>query len=118
MGVNPDGFVICPACHQRAVRTFSLGKVRDDCRACNLHSWSGMPLVDQATHDARILAHRAFDPLWQFQGMTRNEAYRALSAEIGLKLEDCHIGYMSREEALTVPGHVAKILKKSRSTAR
>jgi len=110
MGVNPEGHQNCPRCGQRAVRTYSMGKVRDDCKDCQLHSYYGMPLVDQATHDARIEAHQAFDPLWQFHGLARNEAYKALSVEIGLPLCDCHIGYMTKEEALSVRGHVANIL--------
>lgn len=41
----------CPKCGREAKATQTRYGVRHDC--CDLHSWHGRPLVDQATHDRR-----------------------------------------------------------------
>lgn len=67
------------------------------------------PTVDKETNEARIEAHRWFDPLWQFGLMVRNDAYKALANEMCMRLEDCHISKFSREQCLAVRGHVKRI---------
>lgn len=61
---------------------------------------------------ARIDAHRYFDPLWHFGLLSRKEAYRMLAEEMGLTPEQCHIALMTEEQALSVRGHAAAIRKK------
>lgn len=42
----------------------------------------------------RIMAHQAFDPIWQSGEMTRSEAYQWLAKEMGLSPERCHMEQM------------------------
>lgn len=49
-------------------------------------------LANAQTRQARRRAHDVFDPLWTGRRMRRQEAYRWLAHELGLKVEDCHIG--------------------------
>lgn len=60
------------------------------------HPYTIIPLgtlADQATANARKAAHKAFDPLWRDEWMTRKEAYSFLSKVIGVAREDCHISW-------------------------
>ncbi|WP_218065758.1 zinc-finger-containing protein [Escherichia coli] len=41
---------------------------------------------------AKSAAHREFDPLWKSGGMTRKQAYQWLSKQLGIPVENCHIG--------------------------
>ena len=55
------------------------------------------------TRRARGFAHAAFDPLWQKKAMpSRRAAYTWLAGKMDMDFEDCHIGHMSRDEALAV----------------
>lgn len=64
----------------------------------------------QATRKARIEAHAAFDRLWQRKierdGCSKKKAraagYKWLAAQLGIAGADCHIGEMTRENALRV----------------
>ena len=40
----------------------------------------------------KVRAHAAFDPHWRDRGMTRQQAYQWLAAELGLTQSECHIG--------------------------
>lgn len=63
-----------------------------------------------ATHRARIAAHAAFDPLWRRkmakEGCTpkvaRGAGYWWLAGELGIEVQDCHIGMMDEATALKV----------------
>lgn len=48
----------------------------------------------------RILLHRAFDPIWKAELMTRDEAYTWLASVLGLDVKDCHIGMFDEEQCL------------------
>lgn len=100
---------ICPKCGKAAEAQQTRYGVRYAC--CDLHSWDGKPLVDQATHDARKAAHAAFDRLWKGPGevMDRGAAYAELQVELGLSADDCHMSLMPAETALLVPPAVARI---------
>ena len=37
-------------------------------------------------------AHDSFDPIWRKSSMTRRSAYHWLADELGITLEECHIG--------------------------
>lgn len=98
---------LCPICGQFATAEKTKYGIRHEC--CGLHSWGGKPLVDQATHDARRLAHVAFDPLWKEGVMPRKKAYKALAAELGIPRKECHIALMDAATARRVPAAVATI---------
>lgn len=46
----------------------------------------------------RIMAHQAFDPIWQSGEMTRAEAYAWLADEMMMPREKCHMEQMSVEQ--------------------
>ncbi len=101
---------ICPKCGSEAKAVTTRYGTRHAC--CDLHSWDGKPLVDQATHDARKAAHDAFDRLWK-KGprrlMDRGEAYAELRVELDLSPDECHMSLMPAETALLVPPAVERI---------
>lgn len=51
-----------------------------------------------ATRAARILAHAAFDRLWQGGGMSRDAAYRWMQVALGMTKKQAHIGKFSEAE--------------------
>jgi len=67
-----------------------------DCDVTQRATPDGTPVgapSDRATRIARIQAHKAFDKLWLSPGpLKRKEAYIWLSTELGMTLDECHIG--------------------------
>ena len=61
----------------------------------------GVP-TDTETKQARILAHRVFDPLWRTGGMARGDAYRWLSEAMGIAKGQCHIANFDKDQCLRV----------------
>jgi hypothetical protein len=63
-------------------------------------------LANKKLREKRYKLHQRFDELWKRGYLERNEAYRLLAKEIGIKPERCHIGNFSEgqcqraEEAL------------------
>lgn len=57
----------------------------------------GSPLAQ-----ARIRAHLAFDALWQFDVMSRDEAYRRLANAMKLTGEACHIVKFDEQQCRVV----------------
>lgn len=108
--MKPPACPVCPKCGRKAFAVDTRYGVRHKC--CDLWSWDGAPLMDAATHEARKAAHAAFDTLWKQHGMKRSEAYRSLSAELGIKPKDCHMKTMDAKTALRVPRAVRSILDK------
>lgn len=100
---------VCPTCGSAATETMTRFGPRHDC--CGLWSWDFAPLVDKATHEARMMAHAAFDPLWRSGQMKRSFAYKALAKKMTLPRKDCHIKLMSAEVAARVPEYAAAIAK-------
>lgn len=47
---------------------------------------------------ARQRAHRAFDPMWQSGQVTRTEAYLWLAQQMGLSINECHIGMFDEDQ--------------------
>jgi len=76
---------------------------------CDLWSYEGRPLVNQATHRARIAAHDALDPLWKDGHISRTEAYRLLARVMKMPREKCHIGDMNLEQLYDLPHAVEHI---------
>jgi hypothetical protein len=54
-------------------------------------------------------AHIEFDPLWQYGGLTRVEAYKWLAEQLGVPVGECHIGQMDVEQCEAVVRHVRKL---------
>lgn len=87
----------CPRCGRQAAISRTAHGPHASC--CGLWSWGYRPLADRATHEARQRAHVAFDWLWTFGGLDREEAYRRLAAEMGVAPKDCHMALMSQDQA-------------------
>jgi hypothetical protein len=51
---------------------------------------------------ARIEAHRAFDPLWKFDVMSRDGAYEWLARKMNLSKDACHIGLFDETQCAQV----------------
>ena len=99
----------CPACGAIASTALTRFGRRHEC--CGLWSWNGKPLADAATHEARRLAHNAFDPLWQMGLLTRREAYALLARELQIDPAGCHMGLMDAATAARVPSAAAGIFE-------
>lgn len=79
-----------------------------NCRAStSLHPFTGIPMgimADKPTREARMRAKDAFNTLWldpghNRRGLTRRGAYSWLAFVMGIKVEQCHIGWFTREQA-------------------
>ena len=70
-----------------------------DCGAsvgCHAHTLSPLGVMaSRRTRKLRVKAHKAFDPIWQTELLTRTEAYEWLAAQHGVEFDDCHIGMMT-----------------------
>ncbi len=95
--------IYCPYCLQEAefvdssvVYGKSYGYIYL-CTPCNayvgVHEATNKPLgtlADKATREARKIAHRAFDNIWQRHLMKRKHAYHELAKRMGVR--EIHIG--------------------------
>ena len=102
--------VICPYCGQPVKLTTgkTLYPHRPDLQAkrfyvcapcnarCGCHGTTDRPLGRLANanlRQARMAAHAAFDPIWQYaRHGERKRAYTWLASQLGIALADCHIG--------------------------
>ncbi len=60
------------------------------------HPGTTKPLGRLANYElrrAKQAAHAAFDPLWRDGKKKRKEAYTWLAEQLGVHVNDCHIGY-------------------------
>mgnify|MGYP000255144017 CR=1 FL=1 len=73
---------------------------------CGTHRGTQKPLGTPAgreTRQARMAAHNAFDPLWKVgKRMSRMEAYGWLATVTGIPHHKCHIGMMTKAQAMRV----------------
>lgn len=97
----------CPICGNLAKEQETSYGIRSTC--CGLWSWDRFPLVDAETHEARREAHRVFDKLWKFGGLSRSEAYKLLAKELAMEIVECHIKMMSKGMVKQVPDAVRRI---------
>lgn len=74
------------------------------CRPCEAwvgcHPGTDKPLGRLADKDLRIWkrnAHAAFDPIWREGKCTRKNAYLWLSGQLGISVNECHIGMFDTE---------------------
>lgn len=49
-------------------------------------------LANAELRRAKMAAHAAFDPLWKSKSMRRKEAYAWLATQLGISVDNCHIG--------------------------
>ena len=99
----------CPYCHNPSVLV--TGDVvyphRPDLREKNFylcwtddarvgcHPGTAKPLgrlADKELRQAKQAAHAAFDPLWRDNKKKRKAAYTWLAEQLGINVNDCHIG--------------------------
>lgn len=69
------------------------------------HQRTGKPLGSPAgpvTRTARMKAHDVFDKIWRNKEMGRHKAYRWLAKQMGIAVAQCHIGFMTAQQALQV----------------
>jgi len=59
-------------------------------------------LADEELRSARIAAHKAFDPVWENELMTKRDAYAWLAGELGVTPAECQIGLLSLADCLRV----------------
>lgn len=90
------------------------GKIYFVCRCSAMvgcHPGTGIPAgrpASGATRYLRAIAHEAFDKIWSSggtrtrlaSGHARSKAYKWLAAQLGIRPEACHFGFMGRDELL------------------
>lgn len=57
-------------------------------------------LANAQLRRAKSAAHAAFDPLWKSYGMSRHRAYAWLAKQMGLTLDQTHIGEFDVQQCL------------------
>lgn len=119
---------ICPYCQRasllvtgraiypRARNPELTGKHFYQCQPCDAyvgcHQGTTQPLgslANAALREARKAAHAAFDPLWKSTRMTRKDAYKWLSEQLGIHRTDTHIGLFDEETCRRVVQAVSEL---------
>ena len=59
-------------------------------------------LANAELRHAKRDAHAAFDPIWKSRSLSRKAAYAWLSGELGLPVEQCHIGEFDVAQCVAV----------------
>ncbi len=54
--------------------------------------------ADRSLRQLRMLLHDEFDKLWRGGSMTRTEAYRWLSLELGIERKFAHFRYLNEQQ--------------------
>lgn len=109
---DPD--IICPYCGSRAEKALGIDIYpnRPDiasksfwlCRPCwafvGCHE-DGRSLGNLANATLRGLrkkSHAYFDPIWKCGHLDRTEAYEWLASQLGISVEQCHMGLMNEDQ--------------------
>lgn len=66
-------------------------------------------LANAALRREKQRAHAAFDPLWRSKRMTRRAAYAWLAGQLGVSLENCHIGMFDADGCRAVVAAVKRL---------
>lgn len=131
--LNDKTVPICPYCSNPSEYHKSKKIYRcDPCDAqVGVHKDTTMPLGTMANKElraARKKAHSYFDPLWRYKATSQNiskmkarkAAYDWLAKQMGLKVDDCHIGEFDLEQCQIVIQHckpyIANVMSKSKQT--
>jgi len=90
------------------------------CKATHGAHPDGEPLgvpADGATRAARIVAHNAFDQLWQGMGapMNRAAAYLWMQRELGRGEDECHIAQFGKETCVELVESVEHYLEERKN---
>jgi hypothetical protein len=88
-----QGDVIYPHRTDLASKTFYRCKPCDAYVGC--HPGTDKPLgrlADAQLRRCKSLVHLHFDNIWKSEKMSRSQAYTWLAQELGIKVEECHIG--------------------------
>lgn len=107
--------IICPYCDNPAElkdssviygKSYGLVYICFSCNAyVGTHRNTDRPLGTLANQELRKLrkeCHNLFDRLWLTKKMTRHEAYKWLAKQLGLDVEQCHIGMFDVEQCKKV----------------
>ena len=94
--------MICPV-HKKEMmllKTKYGGRFSCTVSECTVVCWanSASTPADIGTRNMRIIAHKAFDSLWDGNRKKRGHYYKKLSDSMGLKQKDTHIGMFSIEQ--------------------
>lgn len=120
---------VCPYCSNMSVYLPSKRIYR--CEPCDaqvgVHKHNNEPLGTLANAElraARKKAHSYFDPLWRYKikrdnltvSEARKPAYEWLAAEMGLHVDDCHIGEFDLQQCSDVmricKPYISKVMQK------
>jgi len=89
----------CPNCGESAELKLNNYGYYYFCKACDTsvgcHPGTERPLGIMANKELRLLrsaAHKAFDPLWTRNIMSRKKAYAWLAKKLKITVFECHIG--------------------------
>lgn len=92
------------------------------CKPCNAyvgcHPDSSKPLgtpANKATRKARSEAHRTFDVIWKDGYMARSDAYRWLSARLGIAKSRTHIAMFSEGVCFQVVALAKELLEERKN---
>ena len=106
-GVMKDRKFICPYCNEIADyidsceyysngRSYGMMYICWPCDATvGVHEGTDNPkgtLAKKELRELRKQVHALFDPMWRDGEMKRGKAYRLLSEEMGIPIEQAHIG--------------------------
>lgn len=110
---------VCPYCGEQAVLNLKGKWPRWECSPCQ--AWVGVhsnsaehaplgTLANARLRQCRMMAHAAFDPMWEAKmrrdGVTKRAArkagYQWLAAHLGIKADDCHIALLDEALCLRV----------------
>jgi hypothetical protein len=59
-------------------------------------------LANAELRRAKIAAHAAFDPIWRSGRSSRSDAYAWLAKQLGIAIQNCHIGMFDVEQCRRV----------------
>lgn len=87
------------------------------CRTCQAwvgcHKGTTNPLgrlADKELRSLKIALHDEFDSIWKSGMMTRKDAYQWLAGQLGIPVDECHIGMFDNEMCKKAIDVVVKFL--------
>jgi len=115
MGAKPK--MVCPTHDIKLLAKSTQYGMRYDCphEGCDVMCWAGKTSTpaNQATRDARKVAHAHFDVLWKSGQYKRGTLYKQLAEHFGITQEKCHIGMFNIDQCRKVLEFVQLLFNKS-----
>jgi len=106
---------ICGYCGAKSIMKPIGKRVMYECDNCDTRTGSHIgtfeplgTLADRELGRLRNEAHKAFDPFWQDTTINRNAAYRWLAKQLGIPVDECHMGLFDEsmcKKAIEVCGY-------------